>query len=408
VKGRARVTGSDLMSRLSLSIVVAATAALGVCAASVEAAAQAPLKIGFVASLSSPTSTAGPDMLDAFKLGLAGLDGKLGGRPVDLIVADDELKPDVGVQKVRKMLDEDKVQLITGMVLSNIALAEARTVLPRKTFMVSLNAGPSPLAGVECSPYFFAASYQADTSSEGMAIYLQNQGVKTMSIIAPNYAAGRDLLTGFKRYYKGKIATETYTPLDQFDFAAELAEIRAAAPDGVFFFYTSGAPSINFVKQYAEVGLKGKIPLYGVAFSLDELTLPGMGDAALGIENSTFWTADMDNPANRAFVARFEAAYHRRPSIFAALSMDGVMLIDSALKAVDGHIERTDDFRHALEAAKFASVRGKFRFNTNHFPIQDLYLAQIERDKSGALVNAYRQRIAEDHADSYAGQCKMP
>ena len=190
--------------------------------------------------------------------------------------------------------------------------------------------------------------------------------------------------------------------------ARSLARALSAAPDGVFFFYTSGAPSINFVKQYAEVGLKGKIPLYGVAFSLDELTLPGMGDAALGIENSTFWTADMDNPTNRAFVARFEAAYHRRPSIFAALSMDGVMLIDSALRAVDGHIERTDDFRHALEAAKFASVRGKFRFNTNHFPIQDLYLAQIERDKSGALVNAYRQRIAEDHADSYAGQCKMP
>ncbi|HUB95068.1 MAG TPA: ABC transporter substrate-binding protein, partial [Stellaceae bacterium] len=199
------------MTRPCVATMIVAAAVL----ATSVAAAQEPLKIGFVASLSSPTSAGGPDMLDSFKLGLSEHGGKLGGRPVDLIVADDELKPDVGVQKVRKMLDEDKVQLITGMVLSNIALAEARTVLPRKVFMVSLNAGPSALAGPECSPYFFAAAYQADTSSEGMGIYLQQKGVKRMSIIAPNYAAGRDLLTGFKRYYKGTIATETYTPLDQ-------------------------------------------------------------------------------------------------------------------------------------------------------------------------------------------------
>jgi branched-chain amino acid transport system substrate-binding protein len=392
------------MVRSRLSIVAAGVLALSASAARAED----PLRIGFVATLSSPTSAAGPDMLDAFKLGLQELGGKLGGRAVDLSVSDDEMKPDVGVQKVRKFLDEDKVQLITGMVLSNIALAEARTVLPRKVFMLSLNAGPSVLAGAECSPYFFSASYQSDTIAEGMAIYLQKKGVKSVSLIAPNYTAGRDLLTGFKRYYKGTVATETYTPLDQFDFAAELAEIRAAEPAATFFFYTSGAPAINFVRQYAEIGLKGKTPLYGVAFSLDEQTLPGMGDAAIGIRDSTFWTADMDNTASRAFVEHFRAAYHRTPSIFAAISYDGVHILDAALRTVGGHVENADAFRKALETVKFDSVRGHFRFNTNHFPVQDLELAEIKRESSGALANTYVERIVEDHADSYAEKCKMP
>jgi branched-chain amino acid transport system substrate-binding protein len=390
--------------RTNLSIALAAALAL----AALQARAEDALRIGFVASLSSPTSQAGPDMLDSFKLGLKELGGKLGGRPVAFTTADDELKPDVGVQKVRKMMDEDRVQLITGMVLSNIALAEARTVLPRKVFMLSLNAGPSPLAGAECSPFFFSAAYQSDTIAEGAAIYLQNKGVKSVSVIAPNYTAGRDLLTGFKRYYKGTLASETYTPLDQFDFAAELAEIRVANPAATFFFYTSGAPSINFVKQYAETGLKGKIPLYGVAFSLDEQTLPGMGDAAIGVHDSTFWTADMHNKANDAFVAHFRDAYHRTPSIFAALSWDGVHLLDAALHTTGGKIEDAAAFRKAMETAKIDSVRGNFHFNTNHFPIQDLHLAEVKRDASGALANTYVERIAADHADSYADKCKMP
>jgi branched-chain amino acid transport system substrate-binding protein len=281
-------------------------------------------------------------------------------------------------------------------------------VLPRKIFMLSLNSGPSSLAGKECSPYFFAISYQADTIAEGMADYLNKKGVKTASIQAPNYAAGRDMLTGFKRKFKGKVASETYTPLDQFDFAAEIAEMRATQPEAAFFFYTSGAPAINFVKQYAESGLKGKVPLYGVGFSLDEQTLPGMGDAAIGIKNSTFWAYDMDNPTNRAFVKHFEEAYHRRPSVFAALSYDGLHALDAALKTTHGSVDDAGAFRHALETAKFDSVRGKFRFNRNHFPIQDIQLAEVARDKAGDIVNSYRERIDADYADSYVDQCKMP
>ena len=372
-----------------------------------SAGAADPLRIGFISTLSSPTSTAGPDMLDAFKLGLAEAGGKLGGRAVELFVEDDQMKPDVGVQLARKMLDEKKVNLITGTVLSNVMLAEAHTILPRKVFILSINAGPSLLAGKECSPYLFVASYQSDTPAEAVGIYLRNRSVKKVSVIAPNYTAGRDIITGFKRGFASPVASETYTPLDQFDFAAELAEIRSASPDAVFFFYTSGAPSTNFVKQYAEAGLKGKIPLYGVAFSLDELTLPGMGDAAIGVKDGTFWTADMDNPANHAFVEHFEATYHHRPSIFAAHAYDGVRMLNAALTAVKGDIENADAFRAALEHVKFDSVRGHFRFNKNQFPIQDLHLAEVVKDKSGAPINTYRELIEKDHQDAYVGECKM-
>jgi branched-chain amino acid transport system substrate-binding protein len=375
-------------------------------AASPVAAAE-PLKIGLITTLSSPAATAGPEMLDGFKLGIKDSGDGLGGRKIELIVGDDQLKPDVAVNIARKMLDEDRVQLIAGIIPSNVLLAVAHTVLPRKIPLLSLNAGASQLAGAECSPYFFNLSYQNDQAAEAMALYMQKKGIKNAYLVAANYAAGRDMTSGFKRVFKGDIVGETYTPLNQFDFVAEMAEIRAAKPDSVFFFEQSGAPVINFVKQFAEAGLKGKIPLYGVSFVLDESSLPGMGDAATGIKSAGYWSPSLDFPASREFVAHFTAEYHRRPSIFAAVAYDGARLIDAALRQVGGDIEKRDDFLKALAAANFASVRGTFRFNTNHYPIQSFYLSEVERDASGAIVDAYRENIVDAYADSYVGQCKM-
>ncbi len=371
------------------------------------AGAAEPLKIGLIDTLSSPAATAGPEMLDGFKLGIKDSGGTLGGRTIDLVVGDDQLKPDVGVQLARKMLDEDKVQLIAGIIPSNVMLAVAHVVLPRHVFLLSLNAGPSQLAGAGCDPDFFSISYQNDTAAEAMGLWMQQHGVKRAFLVAANYAAGRDMTSGFKRYFTGTIAGEIYTPLSQFDFAAEMAEIRSAAPDAVFFFEQSGSPAINFVRQYAEAGLKGNIPLYGVTFILDESSLPGMGDAALGIESAAYWSAGLDNAASRTFVAHFRAAYGREPTIFAATAYDGARLIDAALKKVDGHIERADAFRQALESAPFASVRGSFRFNTNHFPIQSFYLSKVERQASGTPGNALRGVIVRDLANSYVGACKL-
>ena len=362
------------------------------------------VRIGFISSLSNPSLAAGPDLLDGFRLGLEDSDPNM----VELIVNDDQGKPDVGVQVARKLLDEDKVQLVTGIVPSNIMLAVAHAVLPRKIFVVSVQAGPSQFAGAECDPYFFAASDQTDTASEAMGRYVQSIGLKRVYLVAANYAAGRDIIAGFKRSYKGEIAGETYTPLGQLDYAAELAELRTAKPDGVFYFEQSGNASINFVKQFAEAGLKDAIPLFGVSTILDRQTLPGMGDAAIGVRSTGFWGENLDNDANRAFIAHFNAKYHRGPSEFSAFAYDGARLIVSALKAVDGHIERTDDFRAALRAAKFDSVRGTFKINRNGFPIQSVHLLEVKRDAAGAPVNLVQSTIQENVADSYVGECKMP
>jgi branched-chain amino acid transport system substrate-binding protein len=395
----------DAMSRPVLRIALALVPLLVTAATLAEAADK--LKIGLITTLSSPAATAGPEMVDGFKLGIKDSGDALGGEPVDLVIGDDQLKPDVSVQLARKMLDEDKVRIIAGMIPSNVALAVAHAVLPRKVFLLSLNAGPSQLAGAECSPYFFSVSYQNDTAAEAMAIYLQGKGKRRAALIAANYAAGRDMTTGFKRYFKGEILREIYTPLGQFDFAAELAEIRALKPDAVFYFEQSGSPSINLVRQYAEMGLKSDAPLYGVTFVLDESSLPGMGDAALGIESASYWNAALDFPAAKTFVAHFRAAYHREPTIFAATAYDGARLIDGAVRKVGGHVERAEEFRKALEAAPFESVRGPIRFNTNHFPIQNFYLAEVGHDSSGNLTNLFKGVIVKDLADSYVGDCKM-
>jgi branched-chain amino acid transport system substrate-binding protein len=371
-------------------------------------AAQAddPVKIGFISTFSGPSGQLGQELLDGFKLGIKDSGGKLGGREIELIQGDDQAKPDVGRQLADKMVERDKVKMITGVNFSNVMLALAKPVLDSGAFVFSINAGPSQYAGTQCHPRFFNASFQNDTAPEAMGIYLQKKGLKRAYLMAPNYPAGKDFLAGFKREFKGEIVREVYTGFGQLDYAAEIAQLRAAKPEAVFFFYPGGM-GINFVKQYAQAGLSKEIPLYGPSFSLDQTVLPGMGDAALGAHASTFWTEDFDNPQSKKFAADFEKEYGRIPSPNAAQAYDGARILDAALKSVAGKIEDSAAFQKALENVKFDSLRGNFRFNTNHYPIQDFHLAEIVKDAKGRPVMARRELIVANHPDSYVGQCKM-
>ncbi|MFY9991848.1 MAG: ABC transporter substrate-binding protein [Rhodoplanes sp.] len=385
-------------------LLIAAAFAAGL---SVSASAQEPIKIGFISTFSGPTGSLGQELLDGFKLGLKKLGNKVGGRPVELIQGDDQAKPDVGRQVADKMVERDRVDIITGINFSNVLLALAKPVLDSGTFIVNVNAGPSQYAGPLCHPHFFSTSFQNDTSAEAMGHYLQNKGVKRVYLMAPNYPAGRDFLRGFKRYFKGEIVDEVYTGFGQLDYAAEIAQLRDKKPEAVFFFYPGGM-GINFVKQYSQSGLLKEIPLYGPSFSLDQTVLPAMGDAAVGAFASTHWSEDFDNPASKAFAKDFEAEYGRIPSPNAAQAYDGALIIDAALKAIGGKIEDKAAFRKALENVKFDSVRGNFKFNTNHYPIQDFHLVEIVKDQKGRPVMAIRGVIDRDHADAYAKDCKMP
>jgi branched-chain amino acid transport system substrate-binding protein len=365
-----------------------------------------PVKIGMVTTLSTKAGYLGEDIRDGFKLAIAMEDGKLGGVPVELLVDDDGRKPEKGRQIAERFIKKDKAKILTGIVFSNVAMAVVPKVVRQGIFYVSPNAGPSRLAGKGCDPNYFNVAWQNDNLSEVVGQYVKNKGFKNVYLLAPNYPAGKDALAGFKRFYKGKVAGEVYTTLGQSDYAAELATLRAAKPDAVFFFLPGGM-GINFLKQYAQAGLKDSIPVFGPAFSFDERILKAVGDAAVGVVNGSQWSVDLDTPANKKFVAAFTKMYNRTPTLYASQGYDDAQLIGSALKAVGGDMSKTDAFRAALAKADFASVRGKFRFGANHHPIQDIYVRKVIKDEQGKVTNRILETVFTDHQDAYASECTM-
>lgn len=388
-----------------------AVLALGAALIGAPAYAQDKVKIGMITTLSGPQAGIGREMVDGFNLALKHLGGKMGGTEVELIVGDDQFKPDVGKSLAERMVQRDRVDVVTGTVFSNILLALSDTVLKdrRGVFLISSNAGPSQYAGKDCNPNFFVVSWQNDNVHEAMGQHMTNAGVKKAYLMAPNYPAGKDALTGVKRFYKGEVAAEVYTQLGQTDYAAEIATLRAAQPSATYMFYPGGM-GIAFIRQYAQAGLMQTIPLFGPSFSLDQTILPAIGDAAVGVYASTFWSEKLQNPANEKFVRDFEATYNRIPSPYAAQSYDSAMLMDAGLKVSGGKLATKadkDKFRDGVRAANFNSVRGPFKFNKNQFPIQNYYLTQIVKDEKGRLVMDLRGVIFASHADVYAQECKM-
>lgn len=369
-------------------------------------AQRAPIRIGMITTLSGPGAALGNDIRDGFALVVKNAGGRLGGYPVEVVVADDGLRPENGRAIAERMVRRERIQVLTGIVFSNVMLAVAPVVLGPATY-ISANAGPSQLAGEGCNPNYFNVAWQNDNLHEAVGQSVTQQGVRRAFILAPNYPAGRDALTGFKRFYKGEVVSETYTRLDQLDYAAELAAIRAANPEAVYIFLPGGL-GINFIKQYAAAGLRGRIPLYGPGFSFDQDVLPAVGDNALGCFNSSQWALDLPFPANRQFVDTFEAEYKRLPSLYASQGYDAALLIGSALAATRGEVSDRAAFNAALKRAAFQSVRGSFRFGNNNHPIQTIYMREVVKDAQGRMVNRTIGTAFENHQDAYAAQCRLP
>ncbi len=381
----------------SLVLGLAAGAALGLGPVQGEATA-ADLKIGMITTLSGGGSGLGIDVRDGFMLALK----QSGESGVELLVEDDARKPDLAKQIATKFIQRDKVDILTGIIWSNLAMAVVPAAVKDGVFYLSPNAGPSALAGKGCHPNYFNVAWQNDNLHEAMGGYVQENGFKKPFILAPNYPAGKDALTGFKRYYTGALAGEIYTKLGQSDYAAEIAQIREAGPDSVFFFLPGGM-GIAFMKQYAQSGLT--TPVFGPAFSFDQGILGAVGEAALGVKNTSQWSKDLDNPANKAFVAAFQAEYGRLPSLYASQGYDTANLILAAYKKAGGIADK-DAFRKALEAAEFASVRGSFEFAKNHHPIQDIYVREVVKE-GGGLTNKIVGVGLKHHANAYVDDCKM-
>ena len=369
------------------------------------AGAAEKVKVGFIATFSGPIGQIGQHMYDGFMLGVEHAGGKLGGLATEVVKEDDQLKPDVGVQVAKKLVEKDRVDFVVGTIFSNVMMAIYKPVVDSKTFLVSPNAGPSPIAGAQCSPWFFSTSWQNDGAYEAMGKHVKDKGLKRVYLMAPNYQAGKDGLAGFKRYYKGEVVGEVYTTINQPDYSAELAQLRAMKPDALYTFHPGGM-GVNFVKQYAQAGLMKEVPLFS-AFTVEETTLAAQGDAAVGAFGTAFWTPDLKVPASEKFVADFEKKYGYTPSAYAAQSYDAALFLDSGVRAVQGKIEDKDGLRAAFRKADFKSIRGAFRYNTNHFPIQSFYLYQVAKDASGKLRLENRGLVFQNHADAYAKDCPM-
>jgi branched-chain amino acid transport system substrate-binding protein len=368
------------------------------------ALAQDKIKLGVIVTLSGPAAALGQQVRDGFALAVKDLGGKMGGREVEVVVADDELKPDAAVTKVKGLLERDKVDFVVGPIFSNVLQAIHRPVTESKTFLISPNAGPSTYAGKDCSPFFYVTSYQNDQVHEILGKVAQDRGYKRMYLMVPNYQAGKDSVAGFKLDYKGEIVEESYMPLNTLDFQPELSKIASIKPDALFTFMPGGL-GVNLVKQYRQAGLADNIPVLS-AFTVDESTLPAQQDAAVGMFGGANWAPNLDNPQSKKFVAGYEAAYKTVPGTYAFQAYDAALLIDSAVKAVKGDLSNKDAVAAALKKADFTSLRGSFKFNVNGYPIQDFYLTKVAKRPDGKFQTEIVQKVFENYGDRYAKDCK--
>lgn len=383
------------------------TATIAALAFGLPAMAQTPIKIGFVSTFSGPQAAIGEDMRRSVELAKEHLGGKMGGVPFEIIYEDDQFKPDVGKARSEKLVQQDKVNFVAGYIWSNVLLASLKSVTDEgDTILISSNAGPSQIAGELCNKNFFSTSWNNDQTPMAMGQYLQEKGVKSMYLMAGNYAAGKDMLAGVKRTFKGEIKGEDLTKWpDQLDFSAELAKIRAAKPDGIFIFYP-GAHGVQFLQQYVQAGLKGQIPLYQV-FSIDAITLPQQKDLALGTLGAQEWVNDLPNDANKKYVADFKKKHGVYPSYYGAQSYDSIMLIASAAAALKGDLSSKDKVRAEMKKANFKSLRGDFKFNTNQFPIQNFYIQEAVKDPEGMMTVKTIATAVKDGKDPYYEKCPM-
>jgi len=380
-------------------LAVAAAAALAL------SAAHAEVKVGFTGPLSGPVAAVGQDQYDGFMLGIEMLGKKLGGQPVTVIREDDQLKPELGNQIARKLIDRDKVDAIVGLGFSNVLMASLPRIVETGTVAIATNAGPSPLAGQGCLPNVFSTAWQNDGTAEAMGKYAQDSGFKRVYLMAPNYQAGKDYIAGFKRFYKGEVLDEVYTQVNQPDYSAEIAQLQAAGPDAVFVFYPGGM-GVNFVKQFSQAGLTKKTPLLS-AFTVDGTTISSLRDAAVGTISGAMWDTALKTPGNVEFITAFTKKYNRVPSHYAAVGYDTARLLDIAVGKVKGNTADKAKFAAAVKAAgaELKSVRGPFKFNANNMPVQNYYAFQAVKEGANVTVKQLGTPLSS-HQDAYVSQCK--
>lgn len=371
------------------------------------APASADIKIGFSGPLSGPGAALGQDQYDGLMLAVEQHGGKFGGQPVIVIKEDDQVKPETGVQIARKLIERDKVNAIVGMGYTNVLMAQLPQIVESGVVAISTNSGARAISGEGCKPNIFAAAWQSDGPAESMGVYAQNKGYGKVFLMAPNYQAGKEMLEGFKRHFKGEVVEELYTQLGQTDYSAEIVQLQTSDADALFVFYPGGM-GINFVKQMRQAGMMGKMPVLSV-FTVDGTTLPALKNLAEGVVAGAMWSAGYDSPENNAFVKAFKDKYKRSPSMYAAAAYDAGNLLAIAAEKLNGDVADNQAFAKAVREAgdELKSVRGPFKFNNNHMPIQNYYAFEAVADGGDDVVLKKIATPLEMHKDIYHQQCAM-
>ncbi len=378
--------------------------ALAVFAGSIHA--QEKIRLGWIAGVSGPLNLVGAEQRRGLDVALEHLGNRLGGIPIELITGDSKANPAATVQDLSRLIEKDRVDVITGLTASNEVLAAIKPITDAKIFFIGANGGPAQAAGEGCSPYYFNASFQNEQITEGIGAYMTQKGVKKLYLLGMDYEAGHEHSNAARKGYKGEVVAHVFTPLAQVDFASDIAKIRASGADAVWAFYPGG-PGIAFTRQWAQAGLQGKVPLYSNIALSEPLVFGAQGKTALGITVTGNYFAALDNPENKRFVETFRAKFNRDPASFAGLQYDAMMLLDAAVREVKGNLKNHDAFRAALKKANFKSIRGPFRFNTNHQPIQNSYVGVVEARPDGSLYIKPLGTIAENSRDAFAAKCPM-
>ncbi|HET7671467.1 MAG TPA: ABC transporter substrate-binding protein [Burkholderiales bacterium] len=385
---------------MKTAIVVAAMLAAGM------AQAQEKIKLGWIAGVSGPLNLVGAEQRRGLDIALEHLGNKLGGVPIELVTGDSKANPGATVQELSRLLEKDRVDVLTGLTASNEILAAIKPITDAKVFFVGANGGPAQTAGEGCSPYYFNASFQNEQITEGIGAHMAKAGVKKLYLLGMDYEAGHEHSNAAKKGYTGEVVAHTFTPLAQLDFAADIAKIRASGADGVWAFYPGG-PGISLVRQWAQSGLAGKVPLFSNIALSEPLVFQAQGKTALGIVVTGNYFAAIDNAENKRFVEAFRAKHKRDPASFAGLQYDAVMLLDAAVREVKGNVKNQDAFRAALKKASFKSIRGPFRFNNNNHPIQNTYIGVVDQRQDGSLYIRLTGTLRENAPDNFAAKCPM-
>lgn len=373
---------------------------------SFNALAAEDLKVGFLSTLSGPGAALGNEIKDGFELALEQANNQLGGVNTQLFIADDQQNANEGRQAAERLLRREKVDLMTGMVFSNVLLPVMPRILKNDTIYLSTNTGPEDYAGENCNKNYYTVSWQNEDIPSAMGKYVTEKKHDKVFLIAPNYPGGTESIGGFKRYFEGEIADEIYVKLGQIDFAAEVAQIRASGADAVFFFLPGGM-GVSFIKQLVSSGLDEQITIYTPGFSADQDTIKAVGEPMVGMMNASQWSPDLDNAANQAFVKAFQEKYDRIPSMYAAQGYDTARLLDASIKNIDGDFKNKDKLRAELKKANFESVRGDFSFNKNNYPIQNYYMREVYKDADGVIKNKLVDMVFENYEDPFAKNCKL-